>query len=84
MSDSDHRDKMISLRLSQVEYDVLKMHYRTYGARNISELTRLALQRIVAGLDGQQDGFAAKLSELDARVRRLESHVALVLESERG
>ena len=83
MPDSDHRDKMISLRLSQVEYDVLKMHYRTYGARNISELTRLALQRILPGLDGPQDGFAAKLSEMDARVRRLESQVALVLERER-
>ena len=82
MPDSDHRDKMISLRLSQVEYDVLKMHYRTYGARNISELTRLALQRILAGLDGQQDGFAAKLSALDERIRQVESQVSLLLERE--
>jgi hypothetical protein len=83
MPDSDHRDKMISLRLSQVEYDVLKTHYRTYGARNISELARLALQRIVAGPDGPQDGFAAKLSELDARIRHLESDVSLLLEREK-
>ena len=83
MPDSDHRDKMISLRLSQVEYDVLKMHYRTYGARNISELTRLALQRILAGLDGQQDGFAAKLSEMDVRIRHLESDVLLLMEREK-
>ena len=50
MPDSDHRRKMISLRLSEVEYEVLKTHYRTYGARNISELARLALQRIVTDL----------------------------------
>jgi hypothetical protein len=73
---------MISLRLSEVEYEVLKTHYRTYGARNISELARLALQRIVAGPDGLQDGFAAKLSELDKRILHLESQVALLLERE--
>ena len=83
MPDSDHKSKMISLRLSQVEYESLKTRYRAYGARNVSELARLALQRIVTDPAGPQDGFAAKLSELDERTRRLESQVALVLERER-
>ena len=80
MPDSDHRSRMISLRLSEVEYEVLKTHYRTYGARNISELTRLALQRIVTDPVAPQDGFAAKLSEMDKRIHHLESQVALLLE----
>jgi len=82
MPDSDHRSKMISLRLSEVEYEVLKTHYRTYGARNISELTRLALQRIVTDPAAPQDGFAAKLSELDKRIHQLESQVAFLQERE--
>jgi hypothetical protein len=76
MSDTDRRKKMISLRLSEVEYEGLKTHYRAYGARNISELARLALQRIVNGSSGPQDGFAAKLSDLDERVAALESQLA--------
>jgi hypothetical protein len=79
MPDSDHRSKMISLRLSEVEYESLKTRYRAYGARNVSELTRLALQRIVADSPGAQDVFAAKLSELDERIRHLETHVSLLL-----
>ena len=78
MPDSDRRRKMISLRLSEVEYEVLKAHYRTYGARNVSELARLALQRVMAGSAASQDGFAAKLAELDNRVHALESNVALM------
>jgi hypothetical protein len=50
---------MISLRLSEVEYEDLKSHYRAYGVRNVSELARLALQRTMAGSAGQEDGSSA-------------------------
>jgi hypothetical protein len=68
---------MISVRLSDVEYEVLKTHYRTYGARNVSDLARLALQRIMTGSAASQDGFAAKLAELDHRVHALESQLGM-------
>ena len=83
MPDASRRRKMISLRLSEVEYDVLKARYRVYGARNVSELARLALQRIMTGSAGPPDDFAAKLAELDERVHTLESRVSLVLARER-
>jgi coenzyme F420-reducing hydrogenase alpha subunit len=73
MLDPDRRRKMISLRLSQTEYEVLKTQYRTYGARNVSDLARLALQRVMNGSAASQDNFAAKLAELDNRVHVLES-----------
>ena len=38
---------MITLRLTEEEYEALKTRYRIYGARNISELARLALQRLI-------------------------------------
>ena len=82
MLDPDRRKKMISLRLSEEEYEILKTRYRIYGARNVSELARLALQRIVTDPVEPQDGFAAKLSELDERIHRLESQIALLLERE--
>jgi len=66
---------MISIRLSEVEYEVLKTHYRTYGARNVSDLARLALQRIMTGAAASQDAFAAKLAELNERVLALESQL---------
>jgi hypothetical protein len=79
MPDLGRRRKMISLRLSEVEYDLLKTHYRTYGARNVSDLARLALQRIMNGSAASQDTLAAKLTELDDRVQTLESHIALMV-----
>jgi hypothetical protein len=77
MPDSDLRRKMISVRLSKVEYEVLKTHYRTYGARNVSDLARLALQRIMTGPAASQDDFAAKLAELNDRVHALESQLGM-------
>jgi hypothetical protein len=77
MPDSDRRRKMISLRLSEVEYEVLRTQYRTYGARNVSDLARLALQRIMTGSAAPRDGFAAKLAELDERVHALESQLGI-------
>jgi hypothetical protein len=91
MSDTDRRKKMISLRLSEAEYlrlseaeyEALKTQYRTYGTHNISELARLALQRIMNGSAGPKDDIAAKVAELDERLRQLESHVSLRLEREK-
>ena len=82
MSDTDRRKKMISLRLSEVEYDVLKAHYRTCGARNVSDLARLALQRMMNGPVAPLDVLAAKLAELENRVHILEAYVSLTGEGE--
>jgi hypothetical protein len=78
----DPKRKMISIRLSEAEYEVLRTHYRTYGARNVSELARLALQRMTESAD-PQDGLPAKLAELNGRVHNLECTVALLLDRER-
>jgi hypothetical protein len=89
MLDPDRRKKMISLRLSEEEYALLKARYHTCGARNISELARLALQHIMAGSPGltgspgPQHNFATQLAELDERVHALEASVSLLLEREK-
>jgi hypothetical protein len=83
MLDPDRRRKMISLRLSEEEYRLLKASYHTYGARNISELARLALQRVMTGPAGPQHDFAAELADLGERLHELESHVSLLMERAR-
>ena len=83
MPDFVRKKRMISIRLSEVEYEVLKTHYRIHVARNISEFARLALQRIMTGPAASQDAFAAKLTKLDDRVYTLESRVSLLLEREK-
>jgi hypothetical protein len=74
---------MISLRLSDGEYEVLKTHYRAYGARSISDLARVALKRIVTMPASPQVDIASQLTELNDRVRMLESRVALLAEREK-
>lgn len=83
MLDPDRKRKMISLRLSAKEYRLLKARYHTYGARNVSDLARQALQHILSGPPCPQHDFAAELAELDGRVHALESRVSLLLEGEK-
>jgi len=83
MPDLNRRRKTISLRLSEVEFEVLKTRYRTYGVGNVSELARLALQRMMTGPAAPHDAFSARLLDLEERVHQLESHVSLLLERER-
>ena len=75
MPHPDRRKKMISLRLSVEEYELLKANCHSYGARNLSDFARQALQRIMTGPADPPDGFVRKLAELDERVQVLESRI---------
>jgi len=83
MPDSDRKQKMISLRLSEEEYQGLNTHYRAHGVRNISEFARLALQRIVAESPGTKESVDARLSEIDERLHQVECQVSLLAEREK-
>ena len=71
----EHKTKMISLRLSEVEFDFLKNRYQNYGARNVSDLARLAVQRMMHGWDNPGNSITAKVAALDSRVTALESRI---------
>jgi hypothetical protein len=80
----DHKTKMISLRLSEVEFEFLKTRYQSYGARNVSDLARLAVQRMMQGSEYPGNNIAANfvavtetLAELESRVSTLENQLAL-------
>jgi hypothetical protein len=83
MSDFQRKQKMISLRLSDAEYTILKSHYRTHGARSISDLARLALHQIMdpAPAAGHDD-LAVRLAQIEDRLHTLETEVSILLERE--
>ncbi len=78
MPDTKGRRKMISLRLSEAEYHGLKTQYQIHGARNVSDLARLALQRMMNKPPASLDAFAANLADLENRVRALESQLRTI------
>ena len=77
MIDSERKSKMISLRLSDAEYAVLKTQFRAYGARNVSDLARLALQQVTQSPVPQQ-GVLPRLAELEERIQVLESEMSRI------
>jgi hypothetical protein len=68
---------MISLRLSEAEFEFLKTRHQNYGARNVSDLARLAVQRMMQASDDPGDDMAAKVAELEGRISTLEAQMTL-------
>ena len=66
---------MISLRVSEEEYENFKQLYSAHGARNLSDFARIAMQR-VAGEHDSQEAMNLKLLELDGRLIALEARFA--------
>ena len=71
------RHKMISLRLSEAEYEAFRKLHRSYGARNVSDFARLAMQRIIVGSAEDADQlalkFVLKIQALDDRLQTIEA-----------
>ncbi len=83
MSPQTRKNKMISLRLSEEEYAALRAHSSSSGARNVSDLARLALQRVIAQSPASQAELSTKVSELDHRLTRIETNLARLLQPEK-
>ena|ERR1043166_823314 len=68
----EHKTKMITVRLSEVEFDFLKTQYQCYGARNVSDLARLAVQRMMQA----PNDMAATITTVADSVSMLRSRVS--------
>ena len=80
------RDKMVSIRLSEEEFNKVREVCRVTGARSISDLARDAMRRLAAGEPVRnvagEDGLYARVEDLDRRISHLQeqmSRLALVV-----
>ena len=77
------KNKIISLRLSEEEYESLKLVYSSRGVRSLSEFARDAMHRVVGeptnspNLQDHVQLLAGKVALLEGEVSRLSHAVAL-------
>ena len=77
------RCKMISLRLSEREYEALRRLYPSYGARDISDFVRLAIHRVIRNSLGSDGALLTKVDALNERLSAVEAHLFLLPEREK-
>jgi hypothetical protein len=70
------KNRTISLRISEREFDALKQLYEAKGARSISELIRSAMQPLIAGTSREGHTLELKVQEIDGKLSILDSEVA--------
>ena len=76
MSDLVRRSRILSLRLSDAEYEALKAQYSKHGARSVSELTRLAIHNLVITSTTPAAEIAGRIADLEERLRALETDMS--------
>lgn len=71
---------MLSIRLSDDEFQQLKLVCQSRGARSVSDLAREAMMQMIAGpraRNGHSDGaLMARIQDLDQRVSSLQNEVS--------
>jgi hypothetical protein len=76
MPENSRRTRSISLRLSEEEYEALQKLHRSYGARNVSDFARMAIQGLIGPAPSTDGLLMAKLHQLDVRLDLVEQRVA--------
>lgn len=67
---------MISLRLSEREFETLKSLYAAHGARNVSDFIRSILQRVTEPeMQRESRNLQVKVQEMDGRLSVLDGEV---------
>lgn len=67
---------MISIRVSESEYAAMRAIYASYGARNLADFARLAVQRAIAGLVVPESAVSTMIRKLEIRLNLLEERVS--------
>ena len=82
---STRKTRLISLRLSEQEFEALKSLYSAHGARSISEFARAAMQRVISERIDDRFALEMKIQEMDGKLSILDGEVARlsqIIESE--
>jgi hypothetical protein len=74
---------MISLRLSPKEYEAMRSLFPAFGAKNVSDFARLAMQRTLSNSFATASitdrSVLTKLNEMDERLQFVEERVSSLL-----
>src|SRR5581483_12463031 len=76
MIQTTRKSRMISLRLSDEEFEALRSLYTTHGARSVSEFVRDAMQRLIAEPGMGNVSLEVKVQEIDGKLNLLDHNVA--------
>ena len=82
---SSRKTRLISLRLSEEEFEALKSLYSAHGAKSISEFARDAMQRVISKKMDDKFALELKIQEMDGKLSILDGEVARlsqIIESE--
>jgi hypothetical protein len=70
------KTRMISIRVSADEYELVKNEYTSRGVRSVSEFTREALHNVLGLSSGHSTGLHAEIRVLDNKVTVLQGEVS--------
>ena len=70
------KSRTISLRLSEQEFEALKLLYASHGAKSISDFARSAIQTVLSEPVRDTFSLELKVHEIDGKVQILGSEVA--------
>jgi hypothetical protein len=73
---STRKCKIISLRLSDEEFEALRTLYVLHGARSVSEFIRNAMQRVIAEPPDGNLSLEVRVQQMDGRLTLLDGEVA--------
>ena len=76
MPNTVRKNRTISLRLSEREFDALKHLYALHGARSISEFIRATMNRIIDENPSDEHALDVKVQEMDGKLTILDGEVA--------
>jgi hypothetical protein len=70
------KNRIISLRLSEREFEALKTLYHAHGARSISDFVRSTMNRVISQTPRDNGSLELKVQEMDGKLSLLDGEVA--------
>jgi hypothetical protein len=67
-----HRNRMISFRVSDEEFEKLRSFCHSRGDHNVSEIARTAVQKLVDGSESAQP-LESRIQAVEQEIRRLDA-----------
>ena len=71
----NHKSKMVSFRLSDEEYTRMRAHCAIIGVPSLSEMARIAMERMIDSQNENGDAIYNQVRNLRSKIKDLSSEV---------